>query len=104
MELAGGYTKDRTGKWGYGGYGVTPEMAQALDRLEELEALSKDLRRIVAGHDAHVREQIEEYEANEQATNDAHTALSLEIGRLGRLLGEAEARELRLEEKLRVDL
>ena len=32
------------------------------------------------------------------------TALSLEIGRLGRLLGEAEARELRLEEKLRVDL
>ena len=52
-----------------------------------------------------MEKEIAELEANEQAMNDAHTAMALEIGRLGRLLGEAEAREAKLitqlEDKLR---
>ena len=47
-----------------------------------------------------MEKEIAELEANEQAMNDAHTAMALEVGRLGRLLGEAEAREQRLQAKL----
>tara|TARA_R110000787_G_scaffold47246_2_gene114456 strand:+ start:1593 stop:1850 length:258 start_codon:yes stop_codon:yes gene_type:complete len=70
LTLAGGFHRNGE-RWYYEHFGrVTyPAFITALDRLEELED-------------------------NEQAMNDHNTAMALEIGRLGRLLGEAESREI----------